>query len=105
MARVVDGPPEERDKLSRMAFGPADARFGKVQQAEMPAVTLAVAKKAGTNAVVVADEVLARIERMRVQFVPADVELVVTRNDGQKADAAVNGLIEHLASPCWPCSW
>lgn len=96
VARVVDGPPEERDKLSRMAFGPADARFGKVQQAEMPAVTLAVAKKAGTNAVVVADEVLARIERMRGQFVPADVELVVTRNDGQKADAAVNGLIEHL---------
>lgn len=100
VARVVDGPPDERDKLSRLAFGPADARFGKAQQAEMPAempaVTLAVAKKAGTNAVVVADEVLARIERMRAQFVPADVELVVTRNDGQKADAAVNGLIEHL---------
>lgn len=96
VARVVDGPPEERDKLSRLAFGPADARFGKAQQAEMPAVTLAVAKKAGTNAVVVANDVLDRIERMRAQFVPAGVELVVTRNDGQKADAAVNGLIEHL---------
>jgi multidrug efflux pump subunit AcrB len=96
VARVVDGPPEERDKLSRLAFGPADARFGKAQQAEMPAVTLAVAKKAGTNAVFVANDVLDRIERMRAQFVPAGVELVVTRNDGQKADAAVNGLIEHL---------
>ncbi len=96
VSRVVDGPPEEREKLSRLAFGPADARFGKAQQAEMPAVTLAVAKKTGTNAVVVANDVLDRIERMRAQFVPAGVELVVTRNDGQKADAAVNGLIEHL---------
>lgn len=96
VAHVVDGPPQERATISRLAFGPADARFGKAQQEEMPAVTLAVAKKAGTNAVIVADEVLARIERMRAQFVPPGVELVVTRNDGQKADAAVNGLIEHL---------
>lgn len=97
VAHVVDGPPEEREKLARFAFGPADARFGKTQQPEMSAVTLAVAKKTGTNAVRVADEVLDRIERMRAQFVPPGVELVVTRNDGQKADAAVNVLIEHLA--------
>ncbi|MDD5336658.1 MAG: efflux RND transporter permease subunit, partial [Rhodoferax sp.] len=96
VAQVIDGPPQERTHLSRLAFGPADARFGKAQQAEMPAVTLAVAKKAGTNAVFVADDVLDRIERMKAQFVPAGVELIVTRNDGEKADAAVTGLIEHL---------
>ncbi|MDI1339606.1 efflux RND transporter permease subunit [Polaromonas sp.] len=96
VAQVIDGPPQERTHLSRLAFGPADARFGKTQQAEMPAVTLAVAKKAGSNAVFVANDVLERIERMKAQFVPAGVELVVTRNDGEKADAAVSGLIEHL---------
>lgn len=96
VAQVVDGPPQERTHLSRLTFGPADARFGKTQQAEMPAVTLAVAKKAGSNAVFVANDVLERIERMKAQFVPAGVELVVTRNDGEKADAAVSGLIEHL---------
>ncbi|WP_061959359.1 efflux RND transporter permease subunit [Cupriavidus pauculus] len=96
VAHVVDGPPEEREKLTRFAFGPVDARFGKTQQPEIPAVTLAVAKKRGTNAVFVANDVLERIERMRAQFVPPGVELIVTRNDGQKADAAVNGLIEHL---------
>lgn len=96
VAQVIDGPPQERTHLSRLAFGPADGRFGKAQQAEMPAVTLAVAKKASTNAVFVANDVLDRIERMKTQFVPAGVELVVTRNDGQKADAAVSGLIEHL---------
>jgi multidrug efflux pump subunit AcrB len=96
VAQVIDGPPQERTHLSRLALGPADARFGKAQQEEMPAVTLAVAKKRGTNAVFVANDVLDRIERMRAQFVPPGVELVVTRNDGEKADAAVSGLIEHL---------
>jgi len=96
VAHVVDGPPEEIEKQTRLAFGPADARFGKTQQPEIPAVTLAVAKKRGSNAVFVANDVLKRIERMKAQFVPAEVEVVVTRNDGQKADAAVNQLIEHL---------
>ena len=96
VATIVDGPPDERTRLSRFAFGPADPRFGKGLDAEIPALALAVAKKPGTNAVVVADEVLARIERMQQQFIPAGVELVVTRNDGQKADDAVNVLIEHL---------
>ncbi len=96
VAEVVDGPPQERTHLSRFAFGPADERFGTTQQAEMAAVTLAVAKKAGSNAVFVANDVLERIERMKTQFVPPGVELVVTRNDGEKANAAVFRLIQKL---------
>jgi multidrug efflux pump subunit AcrB len=95
VAQVVDGPPQERTQLSRLGFGPADARHGK-QPVEMPAVTLAVAKKPGTNAVFVARDVLDRVERMKAQFIPSGVDVIVTRNDGQKANAAVNELIEHL---------
>lgn len=95
VAQVVDGPPHERTQLSRLGFGPADTRHG-TQPTEMPAVTLAVAKKPGTNAVFVADDVLARVERMKAQFIPSGVDVIVTRNDGQKANAAVNVLIEHL---------
>lgn len=96
VASIVDGPPEERERLSRFAFGPADARFGKTRQPEIPAVTLAIAKKRGANAVVVARDLLERIERMKAQFVPPEVQLIVTRNDGQKANAAVNLLIKHM---------
>ncbi len=96
VATISDGPPKERTRLSRFAFGPADPRFGKTKDPEIPAVTLAVAKKPGSNAVIVATDVLDRIERMKQQFIPAGVELVVTRNDGQKANDAVNGLIKHL---------
>ena len=44
-----------------------------------------------------ADEAIARIERMKGTVIPADVDVVVTRDDGAKANDAVNTLIEHLA--------
>ncbi len=96
VAEVIDAPPQERDTLSRFAFGPADSRFGTIRPPEIPSVTIAIAKKPGTNAVFVADDVLERIERMRHKIVPEEVHVVVTRNDGAKADEAVNNLIEHL---------
>lgn len=97
IAVVKDGSPVEIDRLSRFAFGPGDERFQSFGSMEMPAVTIAVAKKKGANAVFVADSVLDRIERMKKDFVPNDVQVVVTRDDGKKADDAVNTLLEHLA--------
>jgi len=47
--------------------------------------------------VVVANAVIDRMQRMQATFVPQDIQVVVTRNDGQKADDAVNLLLEHLA--------
>lgn len=92
VARIEEGG-EEIEESSRFAFGPASA--GKLA-GENPAVTLAIAKKAGTNAVVVADAVLAKLEELKLQAIPAGIEVAVTRNDGAKADAAVNELVMHL---------
>lgn len=96
VATVTDGPPSEVAAFSRFSFGPGDARFGKDNSTDMSAVTIAVAKKKGANAVVVANAVIDRIERMQRSFVPEDIQVVVTRDDGEKADAAVNLLLEHL---------
>ncbi|MBQ0719143.1 MAG: efflux RND transporter permease subunit [Gammaproteobacteria bacterium] len=96
VATIVDGPSNQRDTLSRFAFGQADPRFDHYPDPEIPAVTLAVAKITGSNAVFMADEVLARIEIMKKTTIPADIEVVVTRNDGKKANDAVNLLIENL---------
>ena len=63
---------------------------------EAPAVTMAIAKKAGTNAVVVADAVLKKLDQLKRQAIPADISVAVTRNDGAKANDAVNTLVEHL---------
>ena len=97
VATVTDGPPSEPATASRLSFGPGDPRFGTADATDLPAVTIAVAKKKGTNAVVVANAVIDRMQRMQATFVPQDIQVVVTRNDGQKADDAVNLLLEHLA--------
>lgn len=96
VSSVVLGPLEERQTLSRFTFGPADHRFSQ-STIEMPAVTIAVAKKNGSNAVVVANDILQRVEALKKTLVPSDVEVMITRNDGEKANASVNNLIEHLA--------
>lgn len=96
IATIVDGPTTERTDLSRITFGQADPRFDHYADPELAAVTLTVAKITGSNAVSMADEVLARIEIMKRTIIPADIEVVVTRNDGKKANDAVNLLIENL---------
>ncbi|MGE3972420.1 MAG: efflux RND transporter permease subunit, partial [Porticoccaceae bacterium] len=96
VAAVRDGPPPARTSLSRFAYGPADPAFGRDADPELAAVTLAVAKRANTNAVSMANEVLARIDAMGPTFVPAGIDVVVTRNDGAKANEAVNRLLEEF---------
>ncbi len=61
-----------------------------------PAVTLAIAKKAGTNGVTVSRAVLAKLEELKRLALPEGVEVTVTRDDGERANAAVNLLVEHL---------
>jgi multidrug efflux pump subunit AcrB len=62
-----------------------------------PAVTIAVAKRKGANAVVVADEILARLKMVEGRLVPSDVAIVVTRNYGETATEKANELLFHLA--------
>ncbi len=62
-----------------------------------PAVTLAVAKRKGANAVTVADDVLKRLEIVRGRVVPAGLEIAVTRNYGATATEKANELLFHLA--------
>lgn len=96
VARVTDGPPSEIATFSRFSFGPGAAHGQDTASADMPAVTIAVAKKKGANSVVVSQAVIERVERMQAAFVPQDIQIIVTRDDGEKANAAVNLLLEHL---------
>lgn len=96
LARVVDGPPEELTQMTRFAFGPADPRFGRTAEPELAAVTVALAKRPGVNAVRLTEELRARVEAMRAGFLPPGVHAVVTRDDGTKADHTVGRLVEHL---------
>lgn len=67
------------------------------QSPSQSAVTIAIAKKKGSNAVVVAGDVLREAESLRAEIVPSDMELIVTRNYGLTADEKVNELVEGLS--------
>jgi len=62
-----------------------------------PAVTLAIAKRKGANAVTVADDVLKRLEIVRGRVVPTGVEIAVTRNYGESATEKADELLFHLS--------
>ncbi|MBF8274154.1 MAG: multidrug transporter AcrB [Magnetococcales bacterium] len=63
---------------------------------EFPAVTLAVAKKTGTNAVAIAENVIAQVDLLRAHLIPDDVHVTVTRDYGITADAKATKLIGKL---------
>jgi multidrug efflux pump subunit AcrB len=62
----------------------------------VPAVSVAFAKRAGANAVVVAEQLLARLHSVEGRLVPADVKVTVTRDYGETANDKANELLFHL---------
>lgn len=97
VADVIDGPAEPQD-YSRLGQSIAQARREGKQDApaSRPSVTLAIAKKKGTNAVWVAQDVLARLDTIKNSLLPDGVYVEVTRNYGQTAQAKVDDLLTSL---------
>ena len=68
-----------------------------VAPGSQPAVTIALAKKKGTNAVWVAESILAATEKLKRDVIPDNIDVVITRNAGWTANEKVNELVEALA--------
>ncbi len=62
----------------------------------VPAVTVALAKRAGANAVKISEAITARLEELKGSLIPDDVEAIVTRNYGETANDKANELLFHL---------
>ena len=63
---------------------------------EYPAVTLTVTKKAGENAIDVANAVMQRVEQLHNTVIPDGVEVTETRNYGATANDKAQKLIQKL---------
>jgi multidrug efflux pump subunit AcrB len=87
VAEVTDGG-EEPGEYVRMA------RNGSSEF--LPAVTISIAKRKGTNAVIVARNVLQRIEPLKGGVIPPEVSVAVTRNYGDTAAEKSNELLFHM---------
>jgi len=77
--------------------GPGAATKGLEPAVNEPAVTLAIAKKPGENAVDIARTVVQRFEQLSGTYIPEGVRAAVTRNYGETADQKAKKLISKLA--------
>ncbi len=94
----VSHEPEDAKQLVEYYTGPAYAGENRSEfsSSGSPSVTVAVAKKYGSNGVAVADDVLAKVESLKGVLIPENVHVEITRNYGQTANEKVNGLILKL---------
>ena len=84
-----------------LATEPNELHVGEVRKTDsglqrLPAVSLAIAKRPGTNAVAIAEGVIHRLEQVRGQIFPKDVEMTITRDYGETANEKANELLFHL---------
>ncbi len=76
--------------------GPSTSDKALAASVEAPAVTLAIAKKPGTNAVEIAKRVIDRFKQLEGIYIPDGIGVQVTRNYGDTADAKAKKLISKL---------
>ncbi len=99
-----DGRPVYVRDVARVIVGakPVEARVWHMEKDEagelrrVPAVSIALAKRAGANAVVIADEILDHLDHLRERLLPKDLRITVTRNYGETANDKANELLFHL---------
>ncbi|MCW9034803.1 MAG: efflux RND transporter permease subunit [Rhodospirillales bacterium] len=101
-----DGRPVYVKDVAKVVFGakPQESRVwhmvpkkGEKTLTTSPAVTVAFAKRQGANAVIVAEDLLARLANLKGNLIPDSVEVTVTRNYGETALEKADELLFHLA--------
>jgi multidrug efflux pump subunit AcrB len=95
VATIREGPDQPQAYVT-IGGGPHAGESGFAFGGSRPAVTLAVAKKPGSNAVDIANAVIQRFEQLQGTFIPDGIQATVTRNYGATADAKAKKLISKL---------
>jgi multidrug efflux pump subunit AcrB len=95
VADVVAGP-DQPESYVWLGTGAGAAEAGLPENVVAPAVTLAIAKKPGVNAIVMAERVIERLEQLRGTFIPEGVHATITRNYGKTANDKAEQLIHKL---------
>jgi multidrug efflux pump subunit AcrB len=90
---IEDGPAEPD---SYVLFANARGSNGQSVNPEYPAVTITLAKRKGTNASIIAENVLQKVNDLRGYMLPQDLTVTVTRNYGETAKDKSDELLKHL---------
>jgi len=99
VATITDGP-DDIDSYTFMGVGPAGVQKGIADEfgvgQEYPSVTISIAKRVGSDATRVAQEVLDKVDVVKGTLIPGDVNVTVTRNYGATAKEKARNLISNL---------
>ncbi len=98
VAEIADGAEEPANYVM---FGqgvgePESAKNEPKANGIEPAVTIAVSKRKGTNAIEIAQKVLEKIDSLKGTFIPNDIRVSTTRNYGETASEKSNELLLHM---------
>ncbi len=98
-----DGRPVYVRDVAQTVIGPStvESRVWNLTPAQdgwhrVPAVSLALAKRAGANAVVVSQAIVGRVATLQGRLIPSDLRVEVTRDYGRTANDKANELLFHL---------
>lgn len=94
VSTIADGP-EEPANYVLQSTGPGDVKTGG-EPSTLPAVTISISKRKGTNATVIAEQVLEKVETLKGNLIPGEVQVEVTRNYGETAKEKSNELLYHM---------
>src|SRR5664279_2454585 len=95
IARVEEGP-ETSSQYVLFGYGKADTSKANAFKSNYPAITLSIAKKKGADAMKLSGQIISKVERLKKEFIPNDVQITVSRNYGETASDKVSELLFHL---------
>lgn len=95
VANVVAGPSDTTNFVSYYT-SPINLEEGKEVAYNASAVTIAIAKKKGTNGVKVSQDIIDKLETLKGTVIPDNIHVEVTRDYGKSAENKVNSLILKL---------
>jgi multidrug efflux pump subunit AcrB len=102
VAQIQDGVQEPEDYVF-MGMGPGAKSVGAGlkpaptnPRQDYAAVTISVAKRTGSNATWVAEDLVKKIEALKGRVIPSDVQVTITRNYGETAKEKNNELLFHM---------
>jgi multidrug efflux pump subunit AcrB len=81
VAQVSEGP-ETPNQYVLFGYGKADSASQNKFRSAYPAITLAIAKKKGADAMQLSEKILIKVDRLKKDLLPSDVHVSVTRNYG-----------------------
>lgn len=95
IAKVQDGAETPRQYVT-FGYGGASKEDIQKFKGNYPAVTLAIAKKKGADAMHLSEQIINKVEHLKKDLIPSDVTVTTTRNYGESASEKVSELLMHL---------